>query len=84
MAKCSFCGGQVIRSMGHLFVKRDGTAMWFCSKKCKINMLELKRSPFTVKWTEFYQKEKQANKQAVSGKEQQQRSAPRKGKKKRK
>ena len=36
--------------------KNDGTVLWFCSAKCKKNMLELKRDPRKLKWTKKYVK----------------------------
>lgn len=33
-----------------LFVRRDGTALKFCSNTCKKNMLVLKRDPKYQKW----------------------------------
>lgn len=60
MPKCAFCGGPFLRGTGLLFVKRDGTAFFFCSSKCKKNALKLGRSPFDVKWTGVAQSEKKA------------------------
>jgi len=33
-----------------MYVKRDGTVLYFCSSKCKKNMLKLRRKPSKVKW----------------------------------
>lgn len=49
-AKCSFCRGDVEPGTGLMFVKRDGTILYFCSSKCRRNMLELGRKPAKVKW----------------------------------
>jgi len=68
MAKCSFCGKQMQKGQGMLFVKKDGTASFFCSGKCKNNGLKLKRSPFATKWTLVYQQEKQAGKKSAGTK----------------
>ncbi|HSA97991.1 MAG TPA: 50S ribosomal protein L24e [Candidatus Nitrosotenuis sp.] len=53
---CSFCNRPVSRGSGTMLVKNDGTVLWFCSPKCKKNMLVLKRDPRTLKWTKKYQK----------------------------
>ena len=39
-----------------MLVKNDGTVFWFCSSKCKKNMLVLKRDPRRLKWTKIYVK----------------------------
>ncbi|MEM3143471.1 MAG: 50S ribosomal protein L24e [Candidatus Nitrosotenuis sp.] len=53
---CSFCNRPVAKGSGSMLVKNDGTVLWFCSPKCKKNMLVLKRDPRTLKWTKKYQK----------------------------
>ncbi|HIH06866.1 MAG TPA: 50S ribosomal protein L24e [Candidatus Nitrosotenuis sp.] len=53
---CSFCDRPVAKGSGSMLVKNDGTVLWFCSPKCKKNMLVLKRDPRTLKWTKKYQK----------------------------
>ncbi len=58
MAKCSFCGNVLVKGEGTLFVKKDGTANFFCSNKCQKNALKLKRSPHTTKWTETFHEDK--------------------------
>ena len=40
-----------------MYVKNDGSTLWFCSSKCRKNALKLKRDPRKLKWTEYYQKE---------------------------
>lgn len=39
-----------------MFAKNDGTVMWFCSAKCRKNMLDLRRDPRKFKWTAKYVK----------------------------
>jgi len=39
-----------------MLAKNDGTVLWFCSAKCKKNMLELKRDPRKLKWTKKFEK----------------------------
>ena len=56
MAKCSFCGEEIRRGTGMMYVKKDGKILYFCSKKCEKNLLKLKRKPALTKWTTQYQK----------------------------
>ena len=53
---CSFCDRPVAKGTGTMFVKNDGTVLWFCSAKCKKNSKELKRDPRKFKWTNKYVK----------------------------
>ena len=53
---CSFCDRPVAKGTGTMFVKNDGTGLWFCSAKSKKNMQELKRDPRKFKWTNKYVK----------------------------
>ncbi len=48
---CSFCNNEMPKGTGELYVLKDGTALPFCSGKCKINAIELKRDGRLVKWT---------------------------------
>jgi len=57
--KCSFCGNEVPRGRGKIVVKREGTAYFFCSKKCEMNLLKLQRKPAMTKWTKEYHKQKE-------------------------
>jgi large subunit ribosomal protein L24e len=34
-----------------LYVKRDGSMLWFCSRKCRVYMVEQKKDPRKLKWT---------------------------------
>lgn len=45
---------------GLLFVKKDGTPFFFCSRKCEKNLLLLKRKPSSQKWTTVFREGKQA------------------------
>ena len=54
MAECSFCGEKIKPGTGFLYVKKDGTAFFFCSRKCEKNLLKLKRKPIATKWTNAY------------------------------
>ncbi len=48
--KCAFCGKEIEKGTGVIYVKKDGKSYPFCSSKCRKNMLELKRKPHKVKW----------------------------------
>jgi len=54
---CSFCGNEIEIGTGKMFVKRDGKILYFCSRKCEKNMIELKRNPRKLKWTKYYSKQ---------------------------
>ncbi len=56
--KCSFCGSDIPVGSGIMYVKRNGTILWFCSRKCRVSMLEFHRDPRKFKWTEYYGKER--------------------------
>jgi len=54
--ECSFCGKQIEPGTGMLYVKKDGTVLYFCSHKCRTNMIKLKRVPRRVRWSGRYVK----------------------------
>jgi large subunit ribosomal protein L24e len=54
---CSFCGHEFPPSTGMMYVKNDGTTLWFCSSKCRKSSIELKRDSRKVKWTKYFGKE---------------------------
>jgi large subunit ribosomal protein L24e len=47
--KCSFCGENLKRGTGKMFVKTDGTVMYFDSSKCEKYML-MGRNKKRMKW----------------------------------
>lgn len=49
--RCSFCGVDIPKGTGKMYVKADGKIYWFCSSKCEKNMLKLGRKARWVKWT---------------------------------
>ena len=51
---CAFCGKPIEPGTGIMYVKNDGTILWFCSSKCMKNALKLKRNPRKLKWTAKY------------------------------
>ncbi len=54
---CSFCGNEIEVGTGKMYVRKDGRVLYFCSRKCEKNMLELKRNPRKLKWTKYYRKQ---------------------------
>lgn len=54
--ECTFCGEEIQKGTGKMFVKTDGKVLHFCSNKCEKNMLKLKRKPINVKWTKHHKK----------------------------
>jgi large subunit ribosomal protein L24e len=51
MAKCTFCGTNITRGTGKMFVQKDAKILNFCSSKCEKNMLKLKRKPIKTRWS---------------------------------
>ncbi len=57
--KCSFCGREIEKGTGKMFVRKSGAILYFCSNKCEKNMLKLGRKARKLKWTMHYVKQKQ-------------------------
>lgn len=57
MVKCSFCGYEIEKGTGKMFVYKTGKSIYFCSAKCEKNTLKLKRNPVNIKWTKFHKKQ---------------------------
>ena len=55
---CSFCGGDIEPGTGRMYIKKDGTTYNFCSKKCRMNLVVLGRTPRWIKWTKNFIKVK--------------------------
>ena len=53
---CSFCGNEIEPGTGKMYVKKDGTVLYFCKMKCQKNTLKLHRTPRWEKWTKHYTK----------------------------
>jgi large subunit ribosomal protein L24e len=51
---CDFCKHEIEPGTGKKIVKKNGSILNFCSRKCEKNMLDLKRKPRTTKWTKEY------------------------------
>ncbi len=56
MVNCTFCGYNIEKGTGKIFVNVSGKIIYFCSRKCEKNMLKLKRTASKLKWTKFYEK----------------------------
>lgn len=67
--RCSFCGAPIEPGTGKMFVKKDGSILFFDANKCYKNMIELKRVARTTEWTEKAAKEKAARLKAAEKKE---------------
>ncbi|UCH37161.1 MAG: 50S ribosomal protein L24e [Candidatus Bathyarchaeota archaeon] len=53
---CTFCMKEFSAGYGMMYVKNDGTILRFCSSKCRRSMIDLKRDPRKLKWTNRYVK----------------------------
>lgn len=51
--KCNFCGEDVPKGRGKMFVKISGQLSYFCNSKCQKNQ-KLKRDGKKVGWTKKY------------------------------
>lgn len=56
MAPCSFCGAELKKGSGKMFVKDNGAVLYFCSSKCEKNSLKLGRDARKLKWTSHFVK----------------------------
>ncbi len=50
---CSYCGRDIEPGTGLMYVKNDGTILWFCSSKC-FKLWRMGRDPRRLKWTKKY------------------------------
>ena len=55
--KCSFCGFEIPIGKGHMYVKKDGQVLTFCTNKCRKAMLVYKKNPRRTRWTAVYGKQ---------------------------
>ncbi|MFP4117690.1 MAG: 50S ribosomal protein L24e [Candidatus Woesearchaeota archaeon] len=67
--KCSFSGEDIPLGTGKMFVKKDGTILWFSSSKSQKNMLKLGRKPNKTRWTEESKETKKATMAALKHEE---------------
>lgn len=57
MVECTFCGKDIKKATGKMFVRDNGQVIYFCSSKCEKNMLKLGRDSRKFKWTKSYNRE---------------------------
>ena len=53
---CSFSGDEIEPGTGTMYVRRDGSILWFKNSEARKNMVHLKRNSRRVKWTRHYVK----------------------------
>lgn len=56
MVKCVFCGSEIKKGTGTLYVYKSGKSSWFCSMKCQKNLLRLKRKPLQTRWSKLFKR----------------------------
>ncbi len=59
--RCSFCGSPILPGYGITYVKKDGTILRFCSRKCFVSMIKFKRDPRKQTWIRKMQKKLKAS-----------------------
>jgi len=62
MTKCVFCGKEEHAFKGIHLIKNDNTVNYYCSSKCRLNALKLKRDKRKVKWTEAFREKRKKSK----------------------
>jgi large subunit ribosomal protein L24e len=62
MVTCSFCGVDIPKGTGKMYIKADARILNFCSNKCEKNMLKLGRKARTTEWTKEYSTLKKGSK----------------------
>ncbi len=50
---CHYCGREIEPGTGLMYVRNDGTILWFCSSKC-FKLWKMGRDPRKLKWTAKY------------------------------
>ncbi len=55
MSKCSFCGNEIEKGTGMIYVEKIGKVYHFCSTKCERNV-DLGRKSKHVRWTQEFRK----------------------------
>ncbi|MCL4328151.1 MAG: 50S ribosomal protein L24e [Candidatus Thermoplasmatota archaeon] len=48
---CNFCGKDIEPGSGTIYVRKDGSILSMCSRKCRVNYLVLGRVSRRVRWT---------------------------------
>ena len=62
MVKCTFCGKEEYAFKGVHLLKNDGTIAYFCSSKCRLNALKLKRDKRKIRWTGAFRENRDKSK----------------------
>ncbi len=57
MSNCTFCGVEIEKGTGKMYVYANGKIAYFCSNRCEKNMFKLKRKPLKTPWTAEYRRE---------------------------
>lgn len=52
---CSYCGREIEPGTGLMYVRNDGSILWFCSSKC-FKLWRHGTDPRRLKWTTKYVK----------------------------
>ncbi len=55
--KCSFCGKEIPKGRGKMFVRLSGEILYFCRKKCE-RYYFMGKDARKLKWTERYKKKR--------------------------
>jgi large subunit ribosomal protein L24e len=55
LMKCSFCGKEIRPGTGLIFIKKDGSRLDFCTRKCERNTA-LGRKSRKIRWTEEFRR----------------------------
>ena len=53
---CSFSGEEIEPGTGLMYIRKDGSILWFKNSKARKNAVQLKRNARKVKWTRHYVK----------------------------
>ena len=53
--KCTFCGKNIPKGTGVMYVKKDSKIFYFCSTKCEKNQLKLRHKSRTTRWTKEFE-----------------------------
>ena len=57
--ECSFCGKDIDRGTGMMYVKKTGQVLYFINSKAKKNYIELGRVPARTRWTDVARKKRE-------------------------
>ena len=68
MVKCIFCGKDENYFKGLNLITNEGRVDYYCSSKCRLNALKLKRVKRRVKWTEAFRERRAKGKEKATRK----------------